>query len=107
MKHFLLLGFLSDLAKRLDVKEINSRPYHPQSQGKIERLHSTWKRKLQYDILKGNRKQYISSNFSQYVLRENVNQIFIPKVYLNLKICYYLYAKLDHLDNFLTAFYFF
>ena len=90
---FLLLGFVYDLAKRLDVKEINSRPYHPQSQGKIERLHSTWKRKLQYDILKGNRKQYISSNFSQYVLRENVNQIFIPKVYLNLKICYYLYVN--------------
>ena len=92
MKHFLLLGFLSDLAKRLDVKEINSRPYHPQSQGKIERSHSTWKRKLEYNILNGNRKQYISSNFSQYVLRENVNQIFIPKVYPNLKICYFLYV---------------
>ena len=84
---FFFLGFVSDLAKRLDVKEINSRPYHLQSQGKIERLHSTWKWKLEYDILKGNRKQYISSNFVQYVLRENVSQIFIPKVYLNLKIC--------------------
>ena len=89
---FLFLGFVSDLAKRLDVKEINSRPYHPQSQGQIERSHSTWKRKLEYDILKGNRKQYISNNFSQYVLRENVNQIFIPRVYLNLKI-YYLYVN--------------
>ena len=28
---FSLLGFVSDLAKRLDVKEINSRPYHLQS----------------------------------------------------------------------------
>ena len=83
---FLLLGFVSDLAKLLDVKEVNSRPYHPQSEGKYERSYSTWKRKSQYDILKGNRKQYISSNFLQYVLRENVNQIFIPKVYLNLKI---------------------
>ena len=93
MKHFLLLGFLSDLAKRLDVKEINSRPYHPQSQGKIERSHSTWKRKLEYDILKDNRKQYISSNFSHYVLKGSVNQICIPKVYVNLKICYYLYVN--------------
>ena len=83
---FLLLGFVSDLAKLLDVKEVNSRPYHPQSQGKNERSSSTWKRKLEYDILKGNRKQYISSKFLQYVLRENVNQIFIAKVYLNLKI---------------------
>ena len=44
---FLLLGFVYDLAKRLDVKEINSRPYHPQSQGKIERSHSTSKIKLE------------------------------------------------------------
>ena len=93
MKHFLLLGFLSDLAKRLDVKEINSRPYHPQSQGKIERSHSTWKRKLEYNILKDNRKQYISSNFLHYVLKGSVNEIFIPKVYLNLKICYYLHVN--------------
>ena len=36
---FSLLGFVSDLAKRLDVKEINSRPYHPQGklQGHIAR----------------------------------------------------------------------
>ena len=80
---FSLLGFVFDLAKRLDVKEINSRPYHPQPQGKIERSHSTWKQNLEYDILKGNRKRCISSNFSQYVLRENVSQIFIPKVSLN------------------------
>ena len=103
---FLLLGFVSDLAKHLDVKEINSRPYHPQSQGKIERWNSTWKRKLKYDILKRNRKQYISSNFSQYVFRGNVNQVFIPLVYLNLKLLLFV-CKLVHLDNFLTAFYFF
>ena len=90
---FSLLGFVSDLAKRLDVKEINSRLYRLQSQGKIESSHSTWKRKLEYDIFKGNRKQYISSNLLQYVLREKVNQIFIPKVYLTLKICYYLYVN--------------
>ena len=34
---FSLLGFVFDLAKRLDMKEINSRPYHPQSQGHIAR----------------------------------------------------------------------
>ena len=90
---FFFLGFVSDLAKRLDVKEINSRPYHPQSQGKTERSHSMWKRKLEYDILKGNRRQYIFSNFLHYVLRKKLNQIFIQKSYLNLKIYYYLYVN--------------
>ena len=29
---------------------INSAPYKPQSQGKIERSHGTWKRKIRYDL---------------------------------------------------------
>ena len=51
-KYFLYyLGFVSDLAKHLLIKEIKSQPYHPQPQGKIERSHSTWQRKLEYDTL--------------------------------------------------------
>ena len=35
------------------IQNIESRPYHPQSQGKIERSHGTWKTKLRFDILNG------------------------------------------------------
>ena len=34
------------------VKVINSAPYKPQSKGKIERSHGTWKRKVAYDLTK-------------------------------------------------------
>ena len=30
---------------------INSAPYKPQSQGKIESSHVTWKRKIRYDLI--------------------------------------------------------
>ena len=51
------LGFVSDLAKLLDIKEIKSQPYHPQSQGKVERSHSNWKRKLECDIVRNDGKK--------------------------------------------------
>ena len=31
---------------RLDIKPIHGRPYHPQTQGKVERLHGTFEREL-------------------------------------------------------------
>ena len=34
---------------RTDI--IRSAPYHPQSQGKLERSHATWKQKLRYDMI--------------------------------------------------------
>ena len=39
-------GTVKELASKLDINIIHSRPYYPQSQGKIERSHSTWKCKL-------------------------------------------------------------
>ena len=39
-------GAVRDLAARLNIRMIHSRPYYPQSQGKVERSHSTWKQKL-------------------------------------------------------------
>ena len=69
--------------------------------------YSTWKLKLKYDIVEGSRKQYISSNFWQYILRKNVNQFFIPKVFLNFKDLLLFVCKLNQLDNLLTGFYFF
>ena len=37
---------MKELTVKLNIKLIHSRPYYPQSQGKIERSHSTWKHKL-------------------------------------------------------------
>ena len=34
-----------------NIKIIRSRPCHPQSQGKVERMHQTLKRKMEYDLL--------------------------------------------------------
>lgn len=37
----------------LGPKWIRSSPYHPQSQGKIEKSDGTWKKKLQFDLERG------------------------------------------------------
>ena len=48
-------GAVEKLMKKLGVKVITSSPYHPQSQGKVERCHRTIRRKIQYDLVqKGN-----------------------------------------------------
>ena len=39
-------GTVKELAAKLNINMIHSRPYYPQSQGNIERSHSTWKCKL-------------------------------------------------------------
>lgn len=43
-------GEVKRLLRKLDIKNILSRPYHPQSQGKIERMHKTLKQKIAYDL---------------------------------------------------------
>lgn len=48
---------MSNLATLLDIKEIISPPYHPHPQENIERSHSTWKRKLENNILYNNIKK--------------------------------------------------
>ena len=40
------------LCKKIGVKIINSRAYHPQSQGKVERSHRTLRGKIRYDLLR-------------------------------------------------------
>ena len=47
---FLELSVVIDLCELLKIKLKNSRPYHPQSQGKVEPLHGTWKKKLEFDM---------------------------------------------------------
>lgn len=45
-------GTVTQLAEVLGCQIINSRPYYPQSQGKIESSHKSWKSKIKYDLLK-------------------------------------------------------
>ena len=40
---------VSELCRKKGIKRICSRPYHPQSQGKVERLHSQLRKKINYE----------------------------------------------------------
>ena len=44
-------GNTRHVCKKIGIKIINSRAYHPQSQGKVERSHRTLREKIRYDIL--------------------------------------------------------
>ena len=56
---FLELGVVIDLCELLKIKLKNSRPYRLQSQGKVERSHGTWKKKLEFDMKQENSKTMI------------------------------------------------
>lgn len=43
-------GKVTQLLKTRNIKNIKSRPYHPQSQGKVERMHRSLKGKIAYDL---------------------------------------------------------
>jgi hypothetical protein len=44
-------GRLDRFCKKHSIRRIRSRPYNPQAQGKIERMHRTLKNMYQYDLL--------------------------------------------------------
>ncbi len=44
---------VTKLCEQMNIKQIKSAPYHPQSQGKIESSHKVWKSKLRYDYNRG------------------------------------------------------
>lgn len=44
-------GSVGELLSKMSIKCIVSSPYHPQSQGKIERMHGTLKKIMRYDIV--------------------------------------------------------
>ena len=44
-------GAVEILMKKLKAKIISSSPYHPQSQGKVERCHRAIRRKILYDLI--------------------------------------------------------
>ena len=49
-------GHVEGLCKRYKIRRIRSRPYHPQSQGKVERSHRRLRAKMMYDLLAMKRK---------------------------------------------------
>ncbi|CAF2780708.1 unnamed protein product [Rotaria sp. Silwood2] len=44
-------GLFDELCLKRNIKHIRSRAYHPESQGKVERLNRSWKNKMFYDVL--------------------------------------------------------
>ena len=44
-------GAVRKLCKKLGIKVVKGCPYPPQSQGKIERAHRSFRKKLMYDLL--------------------------------------------------------
>ena len=44
-------GCVENICKKYKIRGIRSRPYHPQSQGKVERSHRRWRDKMMYDLL--------------------------------------------------------
>ncbi|XP_078693322.1 uncharacterized protein LOC144923020 [Branchiostoma floridae x Branchiostoma belcheri] len=44
---------VEELLKLQNTELIHSSPYHPESQGKVERQQKTWKKRLLYDVRKG------------------------------------------------------
>ena len=56
---FLQLGIVIDLSELLKIKLKTSQPYYPQSQGKVERSHATWKNGIEFDMKQGNSKPMI------------------------------------------------
>ena len=50
-------GALKGLCRKLKVKMVHSRPYHPQSQGEIERSHRALRSKMEYDFFRNGQKR--------------------------------------------------
>lgn len=57
-------GKVRPLCKALKIKLIKSRPYHPQSQGKVERLHRQLRKKIMYHLVTLGRRELIGQQIS-------------------------------------------
>ncbi|XP_062566093.1 uncharacterized protein LOC134228451 [Saccostrea cucullata] len=63
-------GSVTRLTEVLGCQIIKSRPYYPQSQGKIESSHKSWKSKLKYDLLKTSDSNWVR-DLSKYAMLRN------------------------------------
>ena len=60
-------GKLRSMCKNYKIKMIKSRPYHPQSQGKVERSHRSLRKKIMYDFINlGKKGVNWASNLASY-----------------------------------------
>lgn len=73
-------GAVLELAREFHIKIIHSSPYHPESQGKLERSHATWKRKI---------RQMVGANCGTNWVKE------LPKLACNYNIGYHTGIKLS------------
>ena len=75
-------GAVKELCRQLKIKIICSHPYHPQSQGKVERSHRALRSKMEYDFVqmgvKGvNWAQSLPSY--QYILNKDPKEVLAHK----------------------------
>jgi transposase InsO family protein len=45
-------GAVLKLLREMNIKAIKSSPYHPESQGKVERSHSSFRKKIRFDMFR-------------------------------------------------------
>lgn len=75
-------GAVKELCRQLEIKIICSRPYHPQSQGKVERSHRALRSKMEYDFIqmgaKGVNRAESLPNY-QRILNEDPKEVLAYK----------------------------
>lgn len=52
------IGEVKTFFEQVGIERIKGKPYYPQSQGKVERSHGTWKSKIRFDLLTQSSKFY-------------------------------------------------
>ena len=91
------------LCKKIGVKIIISRAYHPQSQGKVERSHRTLRDKIRYDLLRAGTNWVKALPEYQSLLNDEVNEELCGKspfeIYFNRKSNYIQKPNADSDDD--------
>ena len=82
-------GAMKRLCRRTNIELVYSRPFHPQSQGKVERSHRSLRSKTEYDFLKMGRKGVNwAENLSNYqrILNEDPKEVVGYKTHF--EVCF-------------------